>query len=319
MSYRKTSLHDSLWMAINQTWRKSSKQCSILLLLSIQFHFRTPINLPNGALSENPQHALKCTKSPNTPVQSEYYGTFYTTTVPHNHTTGIFHCLTDRFPFSLWVFEAARLSACTKMAANPAMLLQLMSPHLLVSANFVSASKICLFIRYFHRFIRLTELTQREEEKASWADTEAFVKQDDSIFSTRASSRPLRPSKASSLSTWKDFYWFEQQAHSTLTDWAQSRILDVHLWVNQCRWNHNRFSRPRLYTQNPRATFHSCTNTGYRQQVGNSLKMTRWPSQEVHGQRGIELRQGQRVSKTTPESEPGCTLRNKSCTSQCRC
>lgn len=165
-----------LFMDINYTWRKSSKQCNILLLLSIQFHFRTPINLPNGELCENPQHALKCTKSPNTPVQSEYYGTFYTTTVAHKHTTGIFHCITDRAPFSLWVFEAARLSACTKMAANPATLLQMMSPHLLISANFVSASKICLFICYFHRFIRLTELTHREEEKASWADTEAFSK-----------------------------------------------------------------------------------------------------------------------------------------------
>lgn len=112
---------------INHTWRKSSKQCNILLLLSIQLHFRTPINLPNDALSENPQHALNC-KSPDSPVQSEYYGTFYTTTVPHNHTRGIFHCITDRSPFSSRVFEAARLCACTKMAANPAALLQLMSP-----------------------------------------------------------------------------------------------------------------------------------------------------------------------------------------------
>lgn len=185
MSYRKTSLRDSLWMGINHTWRKASKQCTILLLLSIQFHLRTPINLPNATLSENPQHALKRTKSPNTPVQSDYYGTFYTTTVPHNHTRGMFHCITDRSLFFLWVFEAARLSACTKMAANPATLLQLMSPHLLRPANFVSASKICLFICYFHRFIRLTELTQREEEKAPWADTEAFVKQDVPIFTAR--------------------------------------------------------------------------------------------------------------------------------------
>lgn len=121
---------------------------------------------------ENLWHAHENAQNPQI-FSSKYYGinyrtTNYRTTVQRKHSTRILHCTTDRSPFFSGVFEAARLSACTKMAANPATVLRLLSPHLR-SANFVSASKICLFICCFHRFIRRTELTQKEEEKAPWA------------------------------------------------------------------------------------------------------------------------------------------------------